>query len=136
MIDSKEWADVYVKDSKLKTAGDVVHRPKLAHTLRQLAKHGADAFYSGPIAHSMVKSIRKAGGKVTLDDLAKYTVKVEPAETGTYRNSTLYFSPAPAAGPVLMHLLNILEPLNLADQDLTPLNVHRASSRRSTRLTL
>lgn len=128
MLESDEWSKVYVKKGKLKTAGDAIHRPKLAHTLRKIAKHGAEAFYSGPIAHSMIKSIQAAGGRMTLDDLANFTVNVAPALTGTYRNATLYSSPAPAAGPVLMHLLNILEPLNLADQDLTPLNEHRAST--------
>src|SRR6185312_3555899 len=39
-------------------AGDVIHQPELANTLKAVAKHGRDAFYTGAIAEDMVETLR------------------------------------------------------------------------------
>ena len=37
--------------------GDKMSNPALANTLQKIADHGADAFYKGPIADSLVKAV-------------------------------------------------------------------------------
>src|SRR5690348_10952107 len=49
-------------------AGDVIHQPELANTLKAIAKHGRDAFYTGAIAEDMVETLRAIGGLHTLED--------------------------------------------------------------------
>lgn len=79
----------------------------------------------GALAESSVKTIRKAGGLLTLEDLSNYKANTSPATVGTYRNRTIYTSGAPTSGPVLIHLLNILENYNLPEEGRTLLNTHR-----------
>lgn len=70
-------------------------------------------------------TIRKAGGIVTLQDMANYKANVQPAVTGTYKNRTIYTTDAPTSGPVLIHLLNVLEQYDLEGEGRTELNTHR-----------
>lgn len=122
---SAVWREIFAPSGQLARKGDIISRPAYAATLEKLAKHGADAFYTGEIAKSSIKTIKAAGGRMSLDDLANYKAIVQPAVKGTYRNRTLYSTHAPSAGPVLIHLLNILEHYDLPEQGRTPLNTHR-----------
>ena len=70
-------------------------------------------------------TIRKAGGIITLQDMANYKANVQPAVTGTYKNRTIYTTDAPTSGPVLIHLLNVLEQYDLEGEGRTELNTHR-----------
>src|SRR6476619_7549224 len=47
-------------------AGDVIHQPELGKTLRAIARHGRDAFYTGAIAEYMLGTFRGIGGLHTL----------------------------------------------------------------------
>lgn len=69
--------------------------------------------------------IQKTGGIMTLKDLEDYKVRVAPALTGTYRDRNVYTSHAPTSGPVLLHMLNLLEHYNLSGEGRTGLNTHR-----------
>ncbi|XP_062411059.1 glutathione hydrolase 1 proenzyme [Sardina pilchardus] len=82
---------------------------KLADTYEAIANEGPDAFYKGPIAEKMVQDIQAAGGIVTLQDLQSYSASLEEAlcvGLGEYR---LCAPHAPASGPVLALILNILK---------------------------
>lgn len=125
MIGKKEWEEIFAPHGRLLTKGQTIKRPAYARTLRTLAEKGADAFYTGPIADSTVKTIRKAGGMLSHKDLANYKANVAPAIQGTYHGKTIYTTDAPTSGPVLIHLLNILEHYKLEEQGRTPLNMHR-----------
>jgi gamma-glutamyltranspeptidase/glutathione hydrolase/leukotriene-C4 hydrolase len=154
ILEDKEWKKIFaVKDSKsptgyrLKTKGEWISRPAYGRTLRALAAGGADVFYNvsfplvvhiarhklnlhmvfqqGPIADSSIATIKAAGGKMTRADLATYKAVVQPALKGTYHNRTIYTTHAPSAGPILIHLLNVLERYNLQDGERDGLNTHR-----------
>lgn len=60
-----------------------------------------------------------------MEDLASYKVKVLPALEGTYRGKKVYTSHAPTSGPVLLHMLNLLERFDLSGEGRTGLNTHR-----------
>lgn len=62
---------------------------------------------------------------MTLTDLEDYKVRVAPALTGTYRDRKVYTSHAPTSGPVLLHMLNLLEYYDLTGEGRTGLNTHR-----------
>ena len=60
-----------------KPAGTIMHNPDYAKTLRAMRRHGADAFYTGRIAESIVAAVRNdpaIAGDMTLADLADYRV--------------------------------------------------------------
>src|SRR4051812_16988289 len=52
-------------------AGDLFVQPGLAETLRAVARHGARAFYEGPIAADIVATLNKHGGLHTEEDFAR-----------------------------------------------------------------
>jgi gamma-glutamyltranspeptidase/glutathione hydrolase len=55
--------------------GDKVTRPELAKALRLIAAQGPDAFYKGPLGEAAVKAAQGAGGVLTMDDLAAYSIR-------------------------------------------------------------
>lgn len=63
---------------------------------------------------------------MTQADLDNYEVKVQPALEGTYRGRKIYTTHAPTSGPVLLHMLNLVERYDdFFDEGITGLNVHR-----------
>ena len=74
---------VWVPNGRTPAAGDLFRNPEFAQTLKTLANEGYDAFYTGPIAEQIVRSVQEAGGPLTLDDLAAYAAEwVEPISVG------------------------------------------------------
>lgn len=106
--------------------GDFINRTAYARTLSIIAKEGPSAFYSGHIAESIVRKVHSEGGILSLADLADYKVVVKKALEGTYRGRKIYTTHAPTSGPVLLHMLNLLEHYDFEGEGRTGLNVHRA----------
>ncbi|KAI9295788.1 gamma-glutamyltranspeptidase [Neoconidiobolus thromboides FSU 785] len=106
------------KDNSLAAEGQVLKRKSLANTLEQISIHGSKAFYQGPIAEAMVKSVQSNGGILQLEDLDKYKVEVVPALKAKFLNHDIHFLPPPASGIVAYHALKILENLNKPELDI------------------
>jgi tetratricopeptide (TPR) repeat protein len=78
--------------------GDEFKNPALAHSLREVAAHGRDAFYNGPITEIMVKFLQAQRGTHTLEDFKDFQPEwVEPVST-TYRGWTVYELPPNGQG--------------------------------------
>lgn len=60
------------QSGRVKKSGETYKLPKLAETLRVVAKEGADAVYNGSLTSRLVEDIKKAGGIITEDDFANY----------------------------------------------------------------
>lgn len=56
----------------VKRAGDIYKLPKLAETMRILAKEGAEALYNGSLTQVLLEEIKKIDGIITAEDLANY----------------------------------------------------------------
>jgi len=56
----------------VKKAGEMYMFPKLAETMRIIAKEGADAVYNGSLTSQLVEDLRKINGIITREDLANY----------------------------------------------------------------
>ena len=114
----------YKPDGNLYAAGEVLRQPDLAWTLREIAKHGADAFYKGEIARRIAADMKKHGGLITLADLAAYKPVERRPLIGSYRGYRIYTTPpASAGGATLINMLNILEHF-----ELKPLGAGSAAS--------
>ncbi|WED43207.1 gamma-glutamyltransferase [Legionella cardiaca] len=89
--------------------GERLKQPDLANTLRLLAEQGHDGFYRGKVAEQLVKGVREAGGIWSLDDLAKYEIKIREPLQSAYHNMLIITAPPPSAGGIaLITMLNIL----------------------------
>ncbi|KAF9973905.1 hypothetical protein BGZ73_002833 [Actinomortierella ambigua] len=121
-----EWSEVFAPKGAALREGELIQRKALADTLEKIAKEGANAFYTGEIAQSMVDHIQKNGGILNMKDLAGYRPLLKEPVVGYYQGRKVYTTPAPTSGPVLLSLLNILERYDIGrDKVLSSLEVHR-----------
>jgi gamma-glutamyltranspeptidase/glutathione hydrolase len=106
---ASEFARIFLVDGKAPPAGHRLKQPELARSLEVLAKGGADAFYRGPFAHTLVKGVQSLGGIWTVEDLAGYHVVEREPIVATYRGLRIVSAPPPSSGGVwLATVLNVL----------------------------
>jgi hypothetical protein len=79
-------------------AGEVLKRPKLADTLTAVMDGGADAFYEGPLAASMVAELRAGGSSVTEADWGGYEAELREPVQATVDGFTIVGAPPPSSG--------------------------------------
>jgi gamma-glutamyltranspeptidase/glutathione hydrolase len=95
--------------------GEIWRQPDLAWSLRQIAKHGADAFYRGEIARRIVAAMESGNGLITMQDLANYRAIERPPLRGRFREFEIVSAPPPSSGGVhIVQILNMLEADDLA----------------------
>ncbi len=103
--------------------GETMRRPALAATMRAIAEGGADAFYSGDIAASIVAAVaaEPVPGSMTAEDLASYEVIDRAPVCMEYREAWLVCSMGPPSsgattvGQMLGLLNNFPAPQSAAD---------------------
>ncbi|KAI9442113.1 gamma-glutamyltranspeptidase [Lactarius indigo] len=122
---NSDWSHIFAPNGVRLKEGDTIQRVNLSRTLSHIAEQGPDALYHGEIADAIISKIRAEGGIMTHEDLANYEVKVSRALEGTYRDRKVYTSHAPTSGPVLLHMLNLMEKYDLPAEGRTDVNVHR-----------
>jgi gamma-glutamyltranspeptidase / glutathione hydrolase len=94
--------------------GDRLVNPDLARSLRSVAAGGADEFYRGALARTMIQGLQAGGGLFTAADFAGHQADVyEPIAT-TYRGYTVYQTRPPSQGFLLLEMLNLVEGFDLA----------------------
>ncbi len=95
-------------DGTAPRAGDLVRLPALARTMRRIAQEGADDFYRGKLAATLVASLNTMGGRHSRADFADYASNyVEPLRTA-YRGVDLVQLPPSGHGLTALVMLNIL----------------------------
>ncbi|KAG0348739.1 hypothetical protein BG004_004315 [Podila humilis] len=121
-----DWSHIFAPQGTALLEGELVKREALADTLETIANHGADAFYKGPIAQSIVDHVQSHGGILTMEDMKSYKPLLKEPSVGFYQGRKVYTTPAPTSGPTLISILNILERYNLGKvKDETYLDTHR-----------
>ncbi|KAG0015910.1 hypothetical protein BGZ81_011477 [Podila clonocystis] len=121
-----DWSHVFAPKGEALREGQWIKREALADTLESISKHGAKAFYEGPIAQSMVDHIQAHGGILTMEDMKSYKPLIKEPSVGFYQGRKVYTSPAPTSGPTLISILNIIERYNLGKfQQDAKLDTHR-----------
>jgi len=87
-----------------------------ARVLERIAELGRAGFYEGPVAEAVIRAVQKAGGVMTLEDLAGY----EPRETEPlrfeFRGRTMLGMPPPSSGGVaIAQIFGFLERVEYGD---------------------
>lgn len=118
MVEMKKYpASVasFTKNGAPFEVGDRVRQPDLARTLGRIRDQGRDGFYLGETARLVAAEMRRGGGLITEDDMARYQAKERAPIRGTYRGYEVISMPPPSSGGVAMvEMLNILEGYDLA----------------------
>ncbi len=73
-----------------------------------------DAFYKGEAAQRIAAFHAREGGLLTAEDLAEFQVDVAPALKTTFRGYEIAACGFWCQGPVLLQMLNLIEPFDLA----------------------
>ncbi|GGF05617.1 gamma-glutamyltransferase [Aliidongia dinghuensis] len=102
--------ELYLRpDGTPKKLGDAVRNPALAETLANLARDGADSFYTGEIARRIADDMAAHGGLMTRADLAGFRVQRKAPLEVNYRGRRISAPPPPAGGIYVAEALRILE---------------------------
>ena len=102
-------ASVYHPDGRVPKYGDIFQNPQLAASYEAIAKDGADAFYQGQIAESIVAKSNELGGKMSLKDLRDHRPTWVDPVSASYRGWDLWEIPPNGQGIAALQILNILE---------------------------
>jgi gamma-glutamyltranspeptidase/glutathione hydrolase len=98
-----------VDGARAPRAGEVFRNPDLAGSLRLIAAHGRDGYYTGKTAEAILTISREQGGTMTASDLADYRPEwVTPIKT-TYRGWTVYEIGPNTQGIAALMMLNLME---------------------------
>src|ERR1700735_510913 len=109
LLQQPGYSETYLPNGVAPKVGDEFKNPALAHSLQEVAAHGRDAFYNGPMTQVMVKFLDAQGGTHTLEDFKDFQPEwVEPVST-TYRGWTVYELPPNGQGIAALSMLNIME---------------------------
>ncbi len=110
--------------------GEIFRQPDLLATLQKLVDAEAaaraegksrkeaiyaayDRFYRGDIAEELVRAVQEEGGLITLEDLDRWQVRIEEPVMTTYKGIDVYKLTTWTQGPVMLQMLNMLEPFDL-----------------------
>ncbi len=108
--------EVYMPEGKTPAKGEIFKNPLLANTLEKIVKGGRNEFYRGSIARDIAAFMKKQGGFLTYDDLARHHSEwVEPVKT-TYRGYEIWELPPNGQGIAALQILNILEGYDLVSK--------------------
>ncbi|KAI1297813.1 gamma-glutamyltranspeptidase [Xylaria venustula] len=125
LVEDPVWAEDFAPNGTLLKVGDTMYRKRYAETLRKVAEHGADVFYTGEIAEATISTIQNSNGTMTLADLAAYKAITREAVNITYRGYTIYSPGSPTSGAVSLSTLKIMEGYSSSDTANTNLTLHR-----------
>ena len=113
-----ETAAYFLPEGAPLEAGQVITNQPYADVLRRIAMEGTDAFYTGPVAADIVRTVQSAAGNpgvLSELDLALYHVKERPAVCASYRAYEACGMGPPSSGALTVgQILGMLEPYDLA----------------------
>ncbi len=130
--DYRRWrsnAEIYLPDGEPPQPGQLFVQSDLARTLQYMvdeetaaaSAHGRsaglqavhDAFYRGDIAQTIVRYHRDNGGLLREQDLAQFSVDIEPPARTHFQGLDIYTCGFWCQGPVLLQALNMLAGFDL-----------------------
>ena len=107
----------YQPDGTPKPVGTVLRNPELAALLTRIARRGPNAFYTGPDAEALVRTVREASrnpSTMTMADVAGYRARIRQPVCGRYRVYRICgMAPASSGGTTVLAILKQLERFNL-----------------------
>ena len=109
LTDDPSWAIDFAPHGRLVELGEKMSRKRYADTLEIIAEEGAQVFYQGRIAESMVRAVQERDGIMTLTDVEEYQAIIRNVSQTTYRGYKLTSTTAPSSGTVALSILKTME---------------------------
>ena len=111
-----ESCAIFMPHGQVPVAGSKLTNPNLANTLEAIATQGPAGFYGGAVGRELARFAAEQGGFFTEADLAAQTARWGEPIQGTYRDVTIFETPAPTQGFTVLQMLNLLEPYALHEK--------------------
>lgn len=109
-----EAAKIFLFENQIPPLGHKIIQQDLAQVLRQIAKQGANYFYTGELALKMVQAVTEQGGNWSKQDLLSYRIVEREPIVFDYKNVRIISAPPPSSGGIaLATALGILEKFDL-----------------------
>ncbi|HEV3473677.1 MAG TPA: gamma-glutamyltransferase [Actinomycetota bacterium] len=106
----------FTRDGRLLREGETIVQSELADALSMIATKGPDAFYGGELGGEIIQVITERDGFMTLEDLRTYRAEIRnPIETEAFGWEIASNPPPAVGGAVLVHMLALLEGVDLTD---------------------
>ena len=106
---NEEARSIYSIDGRAPRIGEIMRNKDLARTFTEVAAEGPQAFYSGRIAESIVKTVQEHGGFLTLDDLEIHNTIETSAISTSYHGMDVFEHPPNGQGFAALIMLNLME---------------------------
>ena len=113
IMDDPEMTSVFLNDGLPYEPGEIMTMPDLGRTFRIIADGGADVFYHGTLADTIVDGVQKYGGILAKKDLAQAQATICKPIVGGYRGYKIVTMPPPSSAVTFIQILNILEKFDL-----------------------
>ncbi len=129
-VDPEAAAYFLRPDGSPKPAGTRMTNPAYAKTLGAIATGGAQSFYTGEIANSIIAAATdstagRTPSLMTTDDLARYTARKREALCTSYREREICGMPPPSSGGIAVAAsLGILEHFPMSDHKPTDIDLN------------
>lgn len=107
------FADTFLLDGVVPAAGSIFRQPRLAATLRRIAKKGTEDYYRGALARSIAKDLQRNGSPLELADLEAHQAKLVDPLSLAHSAGTLYNMTPPTQGVISLLILGILDELDI-----------------------
>ena len=126
LVEDPTWAIDFAPNGTRLGLGDTITRRRYADTLESVARRSSDAFYTGPIAEAMIRTLQANDGIMTMDDLKNYSVALREPAAIDYRDYKIRSCSAPSSGIVAMSVMKIIEGYDDIGEEATlNLSTHR-----------
>jgi len=108
---------IFYPNGEIPQVGDIFIQKDLGYTLQLIAEQGDAAFYEGPVAEMIEKTMKKYGGLITVKDLKNYRAIERKPVRIDYRGYQIFSMPPPSSGGlVLKGILNTVAQIELANK--------------------
>lgn len=97
--------------------GETLRQPRLAETLRALARDGLDSFYRGALAERIADDLTALGSPVTAYDLAEHRATSPKPLSVRLRDATLFNTAPPTQGLASLLILALFDRLTATQAD-------------------
>lgn len=111
-------------DGRGPNPGEIFRNPGLARTFKQIAEGGKQAFYQGGIAEAIADTVQRAGGCITVEDLAGHVSTWDVPISVTYKDLRVWECPPNGQGIAALIALNLIEGFELGDDPLSADRLH------------
>ncbi len=103
----------YLLEGRAPRPGEVFRQKHLASTMEAIAEEGADLFYRGALAATIVRFLKEQGGLMEAEDFHEYTPEWVTPLSIEYKGHTLYELPPNGQGLCALEALQIAAHLDV-----------------------